>query len=230
MIRIEDIEKEIGRAGRKPNPITYKDVEYNGKMYVVGTILFKGDPKHFVIDKEDEEKVKKRSWHFSSGHYIGSTFYTKENEKKELYLHNYVMNRLAFDGKGGLETVDHINRNGLDNRKCNLRIITQSKQNLNQGNKTRKCTLPEGCGIEPSELPRHIWYIKANGLHGDRFGIDLKTEGIKWKTSSSKIFSLREKLEQAKKKLEEYYELYPYLRPELEPDTSEYQAICLTAK
>jgi hypothetical protein len=228
-IELETEQPVKSKLGRKPKPIEYYNVEHNSASYVVGVVIHNDSHVKFVIDKDDEEKVKQRHWHVcSGGKYIGSHVMI-DNKRKELYLHNYIMNRLTFPGKGSTETVDHINRNGFDNRKANLRIVNQTEQNINQSTRERKCTLPEGCGIEPSELPRHIWYIKANGLHGDRFGIDLKTEGIKWKTSSSKIFSLREKLEQAKKKLEEYYELYPYLRPELEPDTTDYQAICLTA-
>jgi hypothetical protein len=135
------------------------------------------------------------------------------------------MNKLTFDGKGSKETVDHINRVGLDNRKENLRIVTQSQQNLNQCRKKRRsCTLPEDCGLTPEDIPKHIWYIKANGLHGDRFGIDLNLEGIKWKTSSSKLLPLSEKLKQAKEKLEELYFTYPYLKPVV-PDDSDYYEI-----
>jgi hypothetical protein len=62
-------------------------------------------------------------------------------------------------------------------------------------------------------LPRHIWYIKANGLHGYRFGIDLKSEKFKWKTTSSKSISIHDKLKQAIEKLEELYVTYPHLKP-----------------
>jgi hypothetical protein len=223
MIRIEG-EKERGIGGRKPIPIEYKQVTYKEKPYVVGTVMHKSSPLKFIIDEDDWEKVKSRNWYaVTNGQYIG-THVTINGSKKLLMLHNAVMNKLTFDGKGSKETVDHINRIGLDNRKENLRIVTQSQQILNQCQKQRRCTLPEDCGLTPEDIPKHIWYIKANGLHGDRFGIDLKTENIKWKTSSSKLLPLSEKLKQAKEKLEELYFTYPYLRPVV-PDDSDYYEI-----
>ena len=163
----------------------------------------------FKIDKDDFEKVNTRHWYLTSGgHYVGSGL-TVDGKSKVMYLHNFIMNRFVFPGKGSKESIDHINRNGLDNRKSNLRLVSQSMQNVNKKSRSRTAELPEGI----SELPKHVWYIKPNGLHGDRFCIELKTEGITWKTTSSKKVTIHEKLQQAKDKLEELYEQYPHLKP-----------------
>ena len=202
-----------GIGGRKPGLIEYTHVTYNENEYTVGTLMYNSEDIHFIIDKDDYDKVSSRAWHLISKNYISSA-YIHESKRKELYLHNFVMNRNEFPGKGATETVDHINRNGLDNRKENLRLINQSEQNINKNKKDRTIKLPEGCEIKLEDIPKHIWYIKANGLHGDRFGIDLKTENIKWKTTSSKSILLKDKLIQAKNKLQELYIAYPYLNPE----------------
>jgi hypothetical protein len=195
--------------------VYYNDVFYNGRDYTVGTVQYKGEDIQFVFDKEDYEKVAVRPWHLQSGKYIGHTIQVGSNVK-ELYLHNVVMNRLEYPGKGATESVDHINRNGLDNRKENLRVISQSQQNINQSKKKRKVILPEDCGIDPDSIPKHIWYVRANGAHGDRFAIELKTEGLTWKGTSSKSVSLADKLAAAKQKLEELYKEFPYLHPSFE--------------
>lgn len=235
-MELEDLEYKTGyrNSGRKPGIIDYKFVSYNNKEYVVGIIQHKGADVKFVVDKEDFEKVEKRPWHLSAGKYIGSTFYLDGGVKYELYLHNLIMNRNAFNGKGARESIDHINRNGLDNRKENLRLLSQSQQNMNQTKKKRTVNLPENCGIDPNQIPKHIWYVKANGQHGDRFAIEFKSEGICWKTTSSKTVSLQMKLEQAKVKLSEFYEQYPYLNPEYENQKisdleKSFQEICLSS-
>lgn len=202
-----------GIGGRPPGLIDYRDILYRGKEYTVGTLQFNGEDKKFVIDKEDFDKIKDRAWHFASGNYISSGI-IHESRKKELYLHNLVMNRLEHPGKGANESIDHINRNGLDNRKENLRLITQTQQNVNQSKKKRSVTLPNDFPIKLEDIPRHIWYVRANGLHGDRFAIEFKTEKIVWKTTSSKAVSIQEKLKQAKEKLNEFYIQYPHLDPD----------------
>jgi len=202
----------VNLGGRPGGTIFYQDIQYNEKDYIVGTVCSNGEPVKFIIDKEDQGKVVGRSWHKSAGHYISSAE-NVDGVRKELFLHNLIANRLDFPGKGARETVDHINRNGFDNRKENLRVLSQSEQNMNQCVRGRSITLPSDSGIDPSEIPRHIWYIKAHGAHGDRFAIEFKTEGLTWKTTSSKKVSLRDKLNQAKQILEELYQQFPYLNP-----------------
>jgi len=199
-------------VGRPAGKIWYVPVEYNNKNYIVGMISSNGEPMAFIFDEDDRDKVVGRSWHVSSNKYIGSAEIA-DGDRKQLFLHNLVSNRLEFPGKGAKETIDHINREGFDNRKENLRLISQSDQNMNQTKRERNITLPEGCEVNPEDIPRHIWYIKANGAHGDRFAIEFKSENLCWKTTSSKKVSLREKLEEAKVKLQELYAQYPHLNP-----------------
>jgi hypothetical protein len=207
--------ENIKKIGRPAGKLEFIDIEYNNIKYIVGKLYKKDMHIEFIFDKDDEEKVKSRFWHCTSAGYISSSQYI-DGKEYQLLLHRLVMNKLDFPGKGATESVDHINRNPLDNRKENLRIVSQTEQNLNQKKKPRNnIQLPENSGLTPDDIPKHIWYIKPNGGHGDRFAIEFKTENIVWKTSSSKKIPLKEKLKQAKDKLEEFYAQYPYLNPNM---------------
>jgi hypothetical protein len=208
-------EQTKNKVGRPINPIEYKNIDYNNKKYITGKVKTNDTYIYFVIDEEDYYKVKDCSWHFISNNYISHTI-PVDDKRRELYLHNMIMNRLGFPGKGSKESVDHINRIGLDNRKENLRVISQSNQNLNQSKKKRRIELPEDSGLVADDIPKHIWYIKPNGSHGERFAIEFKTENIIWKTTASKNILLKDKLESAKEKLAELYKIYPHLNSENE--------------
>ena len=72
-----------------------------------------------IIDEEDYYKLKQISW-WIRGKYVAGHI----NDKVKL-LHRYLLN---YDGKN---VVDHINNNPLDNRKCNLRIVTKKQNSMN---------------------------------------------------------------------------------------------------
>lgn len=80
------------------------------------------------IDIEDVERAKKYKWHAKRG--CNTQYVTAHiNEKEKILLHRYVLNYA-----GDLD-IDHINHNGLDNRKSNLRIVSHS---LNMSNQYRE--------------------------------------------------------------------------------------------
>lgn len=54
-----------------------------------------------------------------------------DGKKVRIYLHRWIL-----DAPNGAQ-VDHINGNGLDNRRANLRIVTPSENLLNQNRPTR---------------------------------------------------------------------------------------------
>jgi hypothetical protein len=199
----EGRKRKLG-GGVKGIPIVYTEVD----DYIEGTLTSKGNHVKFKIDKDDLERVQARQWCSASNGYYISCHIVINGVRKFVYLHNFIMNNIVFPGKGAKMSIDHINRDGLDNRKENLRLVTQTQQNLNQKGRKRTAPLPEGI----TSIPAHIWYVKANGAHGDRFGIDLKTEKIKWKGTSSKKFTIQQKLDEAIQKREEFYVQFPYLR------------------
>jgi hypothetical protein len=200
--------------------INHEIIEHNDKQYIIAYTPYKEEHILFVFDADDKEKVCNNSWcYYADGKYIGKTHYTDEGIKKTLFLHNLVMNKLTFEGKGQQETVDHINRVGVDNRKENLRMATsQSAQNFNTKKRERKVELPEDCNITPDMIPRNVWYIKPNGKHGDGFCIEIKgvqtlNEGhFTWKSTRSTKISLKVKLQETKLKLQEIINNNPELQ------------------
>lgn len=78
-----------------------------------------------LIDKGDYSLVGSKKWYFVVGRYAG--------DKKGILMHRLILNA----EKG--QQVDHINGNGLDNRRNNLRFVTQS-QNMMNAKKRRNTT------------------------------------------------------------------------------------------
>ena len=78
----------------------------------------------FIIDIDDLEKIRYHKWRLSYGHVVTGNC-TKNNPSTQL-------SRLILNCNDNSLVVDHINGNGLDNRKSNLRICTQGKNVLNK--------------------------------------------------------------------------------------------------
>lgn len=70
------------------------------------------------------------------------------------------MHRIIADAKKH-ELVDHINGNGLDNRRCNLRICSSLQNNAN-ARKTRKKTSSKYKGVTWHSRDCK-WQVQANG-------------------------------------------------------------------
>lgn len=79
-----------------------------------------------LVDKDTHAWAKNMSWNISSRGYA-RTWLRKDGEcRKYVPLH-----RLVMCAKKG-ELVDHINRNKLDNRKVNLRIVSSKLNSVNR--------------------------------------------------------------------------------------------------
>ena len=105
----------------------------------------------FLVDAEDyESDVRPFRWNVGGVHYdrvyhCGSV--PDGTGRTTSLLHRWLLKPPA-----GME-VDHINKNPLDNRRSNLRIVTR-KQNEENGGKKRKKT---------SSKHRGVWFDKPTG-------------------------------------------------------------------
>lgn len=80
-----------------------------------------------LIDDEDYELVSKYTWCNMQGRYMHAYIPGSGHRGKFVRMH-----RLILDAPQGV-LVDHINGNGFDNRKSNLRLCTQSQNLMNRG-------------------------------------------------------------------------------------------------
>lgn len=111
-----------------------------------------------LLDDEDYERVIKEKYSLSvtydktiNGFYVAFT--TKPKNSSSRLLHRYLLN------PDRNMTVDHINRNTLDNRRCNLRVCTQFENNQNQ-----KANTSGKVGVSYSKTEkRYVAYIRIKG-------------------------------------------------------------------
>lgn len=102
-----------------------------------------------LVDDEDYNLLSQFNWHYADGY--ARTHYINEKGQRRILL----MHRLLMGMPKGL--VDHINMNGLDNRRLNLRLATASQ---NMGNsKTHK----RGIYYKPQDK-RWCAQIQTNGV------------------------------------------------------------------
>ena len=114
-----EISREIYRNNGKKNK-KYNKYDLSGE-YGIGYTL-KGEI--FYFDKEDYDKIKNYCWFSDYNGY----FVAKDKSHKNIKLHRIIMGLHYGDNK----IVDHINHYKYDNRKCNLRIVTNQQNLMNQ--------------------------------------------------------------------------------------------------
>ena len=78
--------------------------------------------KSTVVDDEDFNWLNQWKWHFGYKGYAA-----RKPNSKVIYMH-----RVIIKAPIGLET-DHINRDKLDNRKFNLRLVSRQTNSFNRG-------------------------------------------------------------------------------------------------
>lgn len=233
---ISDNKYDNRRSNFRKHKQSYKILEdQHGKYFEMISSNNKGT---FLFDYQDFEKIttfktdkgNRPNWYITvtgkTGEGRDLKYVCCRNNQKMIYLHALIMEHM-FQGKGN-NSVDHIDRNPFNNRRHNLRIVTQSEQNENTGKRQRfpvgKSSIPGGGrsrkhnakklpdGLLQSEIPKYVVYYRekyAPEKYRDFFRIEkhpLQKTGQfknKWATSKSMGLSIQQKLQQAVGKLNE---------------------------
>jgi len=104
----------------------------------------RGKGKVAVVDAADYEWLTRWKWRLSPRGYATACVTVSRGVKKTIPMH-----RLLVDLPPGMVT-DHINRDRLDNRRCNLRAVTRRENRLN----SRQCD------------PDYAWPSRRGGKGG----------------------------------------------------------------
>ena len=110
--------------------------------------------KFVLVDDEDYEFLNQWKWYTNKKKY---TFNAVRNVKINGKQRMYIMHRIIMNTPPNLQ-VDHINHNGLDNRKINLRNCTQSQNNMNKIVNKKKTIKYRGVHLTKKG---NKYYIKA---------------------------------------------------------------------
>lgn len=158
-----------------------KHTRSHPKSYAVDTIIallpLSGDAQGScaIIDPEDVERINalERRWRLLHGYVACQTRIFESPTRRIIRLHRFVIqapDRLV---------VDHINHDLLDNRKCNLRICTQSQNMMNQRPRSTQMTSAfKGVSWNPNSKG---WLASigtgASRIHLGKFGDPISAAG-----------------------------------------------------
>lgn len=92
-----------------------------------------------IVDDEDYERIAKFRWTATKKHALRCR---RVNGK----VINYLMHREILNPPADME-IDHINGNGFDNRKANLRLCTSRQNTYNRGKHKRNTTGYKGVSM-----------------------------------------------------------------------------------
>ena len=134
-----------------------------GRTYLPDVKTLKINNREVTIDDEDFDRVSRITWYIDQANYV-----RHKDRKWQESLHRFI---LGVSGPCDYE-IDHINGNGLDNRRCNLRKVQHWENMHNRSIQSNNRSGHKGVSWNPIQHAWHsyIWINKKRlhlGYHKD---------------------------------------------------------------
>jgi len=121
-------------------PVNLSAYHSAGRQVFFGAIMKRiplTQGKCAIVDDDDYKTLSQYKWYalhdIQAEHWTAVRMNKDKPKRRTIYMHRQIINTPL-----GMET-DHINHNGLDNRKCNLRVCTRA-ENMQNRRPERNCT------------------------------------------------------------------------------------------
>lgn len=131
--------------------------------------------KHMIIDLCDINVLKRCAF---SSHSTCNIWYARGSLRNSENVFKHYMFHKIITTTGPNQIIDHINGSGLDNRRCNLRIVTNS---INSRNVTLSLANTSGIKGVSFSKPKKIWFGHIRGTKKMSKGFSIGRYGDKAK-------------------------------------------------
>ena len=124
--------------------------------------------KFTIVDNEDYEWLSQWKWGITKSK--EGCYYAKRSRSHNSKRYTEIMHRTIMAARKE-QQVDHINGDGLDNRRCNLRFCTH-RQNIQNQKSRQNCTSRYKGVCRPKKLKR--WIARINQTYLGCFGNEVE--------------------------------------------------------
>ena len=131
--------------------------------------IFLTQKQYSLVDDEDYEFLMQWNWYAHRRDEKYTYYAMRTVKKKQLRMHNIIAEKY---GIVNYDELDHIDRNGLNNQKENLRICTRGENNFNRRNFG---ALPKGIRLNKSTYKKKNGDIKIYITYQARININCKS-------------------------------------------------------
>lgn len=123
--------------------------------------------KFALIDDEDFERVSEYAWYICEKPTCLYAITRKQRNRKVSYLR---MHRIILGITDSSISIDHINHNGLDNRRINLRVCTAIQNSMNRRKSKTSTNKYKGVAyVKVTVNGKDYFYWRARIKVGNRF-------------------------------------------------------------